>query len=382
MKIGMFTDTYTPQINGVVTSINSFAQELQAQGHEVYIFAPKLADSKPEPNVFHFKSIKYPMMPEHQLAYALGDHYQTFKELKLDVIHSHTPFTMGLLALFLAKQHQIPLVHTYHTLFTEYVHYIPFGKSIGVWLSKGASRKYCQSCDLVVVPSEAMRLELQTYGVTQEIDIIPTGVNQQFAELGEKSSMRKKYNIAENIDIIAYAGRVAREKNIEFLLKVYKEILKVRSHILFVVIGDGPHRPHIEHLAEELGIKHKMLFTGYISDKTELASWYKAANAFVFSSVTETQGLVILEAMSVGTPVVAVNAMGIKDIIQENLGGFASKLDVSEFSLKLMRLLSSKTLCAQKSLEAKALADRLSMKHMTERLVRNYQRLVDVATKV
>lgn len=212
MKIGMFTDTYTPQINGVVTSINSFAQELQAQGHEVYIFAPKLADSKPEPNVFHFKSIKYPMMPEHQLAYALGDHYQTFKELKLDVIHSHTPFTMGLLALFLAKQHQIPLVHTYHTLFTEYVHYIPFGKSIGVWLSKGASRKYCQSCDLVVVPSEAMRLELQTYGVTQEIDIIPTGVNQQFAELGEKSSMRKKYNIAENIDIIAYAGRVAREK--------------------------------------------------------------------------------------------------------------------------------------------------------------------------
>jgi glycosyltransferase involved in cell wall biosynthesis len=382
MKIGMFTDTYTPQINGVVTSINSFAQELQAQGHEVYIFAPKLADSKPEPNVFHFKSIKYPMMPEHQLAYALGDHYQSFKELKLDIIHSHTPFTLGLLALFLAKQHQIPLVHTYHTLFTEYVHYIPFGKSIGVWLSKGASRKYCQSCDLVVVPSEAMRLELQTYGVTQEIDIIPTGVNQQFAELGDKTTMRRKYNIAENIDIIAYAGRVAREKNIEFLLKVYKEILKVRSHILFVVIGDGPHRSHIEHLAEELGIKHKMLFTGYISDKTALASWYKAANAFIFSSVTETQGLVILEAMSVGTPVVAVNAMGIKDIIQENLGGFASKLDVSEFSLKLMRLLSSKTLCAQKSLEAKALADRLSMKHMTERLVRNYQRLVDVATKV
>lgn len=382
MKIGMFTDTYTPQINGVVTSINSFAKELQAQGHEVYIFAPKLADSKPEPNVFHFKSFKYPMMPEHQLAYALGDHYQAFKELKLDVIHSHTPFTLGLLALFLAKQHQIPLVHTYHTLFTEYVHYIPFGKSIGVWLSKNASRKYCQSCDLVVVPSEAMRLELQDYGVTQEIDIIPTGVNQQFAELGDNTSMRKKYGIADNVDIIAYAGRVAREKNIEFLLKVYKEILKVRSHILFVVIGDGPHRGHIEHLATELGIKHKMLFTGYISDKTELASWYKAANTFVFSSVTETQGLVILEAMSAGTPVVAVSAMGIKDIIQENLGGFASKLDVSEFSLKLVRLLSSKELRIQKSQEAKALAERLSMKHMTERLVRNYQRLVDVATQV
>jgi glycosyltransferase involved in cell wall biosynthesis len=262
------------------------------------------------------------------------------------------------------------------------VHYIPFGKSLGVWLSKNASQKYCQSCDLVVVPSEAMRLELQDYGVTQEIDIIPTGVNQQFAELGTAAAIRQKHGIPDNVDIITYAGRVAREKNIEFLLKVYKEILKVRQHILFAVLGDGPHRTHIERLAEDMGIKNKMLFTGYISDKTELASWYKATNVFVFSSVTETQGLVILEAMSAGTPVVAVSAMGIKDIIQENQGGFASRLDVSEFSLKLMRLLSSKELCVQKSREAKALAERLSMKNMAERLARNYQRIVDVATKV
>lgn len=382
MKIGMFTDTYTPQINGVVTSTNSFAEELKTQGHEVYIFAPKLKDSIPQPNVFHFKSFKYPMMPEHQFAYALGEHNQAFKDLDLDIIHSHTPFTLGLLALFLAKQHHLPLVHTYHTLFTEYVHYMPFSKSLGVYLSKNASRRYCQSCDLVVVPSEAMRLELQDYGVTQEIDIIPTGVSQQFAQQGDPLNIRKKHNIPDNIDIIAYAGRVAREKNIEFLLKVYKEILKVRSHILFAIIGDGPHRPHIERLAAEMGIKHKIIFTGYIADKVELASWYKASSAFVFSSLTETQGLVILEAMSAGTPVVAVSAMGIKDIIQENLGGFASRLDVSEFSLKLMRLLSSKELRAQKSIEAKALAERLSMKNMAERLARNYQRFVDVATQV
>ena len=382
MKIGMFTDTYTPQINGVVTSINSFTKELEAQGHEVYIFAPKLKNSIPQPNVFHFKSFKYPMMPEHQFAYALGDHYQEFKNIDFDIIHSHTPFTLGLLALFLAKQHNIPLVHTYHTLFTEYVHYMPFSKGLGVWLSKQASRKYCQSCDLVVVPSEAMRLELQDYGVTQEIDIIPTGVSQQFAEHGDPQDIRQKHNIPDDVDIITYAGRVAREKNIEFLLKVYKEILKVRQRILFAVIGDGPHRGHIERMAEEMGIKHKMLFTGYVSDKIELASWYKASSAFVFASLTETQGLVILEAMSAGTPVVAISAMGIKDIIQENRGGFASLPDVSEFSLKLMRLLSSKELRTQKSLEATALAESLSMRHMAERLSRNYQRFVDVATKV
>jgi glycosyltransferase involved in cell wall biosynthesis len=378
----MFTDTFTPQINGVVTSIVSFVQELEAQGHDVYVFAPKLKESIPHPKVFHFKSLKYPMMPEHQFAYALGDHYQAIKDLQLDIIHSHTPFTMGLLALFLAKQHNIPLVHTYHTLFTEYVHYMPFSKSLGVWLSQNASRKYCQSCELVVVPSEAMRKELQDYGITQEIDVIPTGVSSFFTEHGDGPAIRQRHNIPDNIDIITYAGRVAREKNIEFLLRSYREILKVRQHILFVIIGDGPHRPTIEHLAQDLGIKDKVLFTGYISDKEELASWYKASRAFVFASLTETQGLVILEAMSAGTPVVAVNAMGISDVISDNSGGLSSRADISEFSLKLMRLLSNEQMWQQKSAGARAKAEQLTMKNMAAKLAINYQRLIDVATKV
>ena len=129
-------------------------------------------------------------------------------------------------------------------------------------------------------------------------------------------------------------------------------------------------------------MREKILCTGYISDNTELASWYKAAKAFVFSSLTETQGLVILEAMSVGTPVVAVDAMGISDIIHGNTGGFASRADTSEFALKLMRLLSHKELHQQKSAEAFALAQKMQMSNMTDRLLANYQRLIDVATKV
>ncbi|GBR77516.1 glycosyl transferase family 1 [Candidatus Termititenax dinenymphae] len=385
MRIGMFTDTYTPQINGVVTSIRSFTEELQKMGHEVFIFAPKLQDSVEQDNIFYFKSFKYAPLPEHHLAYSLSGHLKTFKDLKLDILHSHTPFSLGWLALFFSKQYHIPLIHTYHTLFIEYVHYVPtaVGQWLGVWLSTNASRRYCQSCAMTVVPSEAMRKELQRYGVTNEIDVIPTGVNDDFRDIGDAETVLKKYNIDTNtIDIIAYAGRIAKEKNIEFLLHVYKEILKVRTHILFVVIGDGQHRPVIEKMAMDLGIRDKMLFTGYISDKTELAGWYKAAQAFVFSSLTETQGLVILEAMSVGTPVVAVDAMGISDIIHDNTGGFASKPDVSEFALKLTRLLSDKELHKQKSNEASQLAKRMSMFNMTNRLVENYQRLIDVATKV
>jgi glycosyltransferase involved in cell wall biosynthesis len=384
MRIGMFTDTYTPQINGVVTSINSFTEELQKLGHEVFIFAPQIKDAVKKDNVFYFKSIKYAPLPEHNIAYSLSGHLQTFKDLQLDILHSHTPFSLGWLALYLAKQYRLPLVHTYHTLFIEYVHYVPtaLGRQIGVWLSTNASRRYCHSCDLTIVPSEAMRLELQKYGVLSEIDVIPTGVNENFKESGVAQSVLQRHNIPAGTDLIAYAGRLAKEKNIEFLLHMYKEILKGRTNILFAIIGDGPHRPLLEKLATDLGLKDKIIFTGYISDKSELASWYKAVRVFVFSSLTETQGLVILEAMSVGTPVVAVDAMGISDIIHQNTGGLASGLDVSEFALKLTRLLSDKELYRQKSAEALQLARKLSMSNMTRRLLANYQRLIDVVTKV
>ncbi|GBR76991.1 glycosyl transferase family 1 [Candidatus Termititenax persephonae] len=384
MRIGMFTDTYMPQINGVVTSINSFTEELQRLGHEVFVFAPRTQNSVERDHVFYFKSVKYAPMPEHNIAYSLSGHLKTFKDLRLDILHSHTPFSLGLLALFFAKQYRLPLVHTYHTLFIEYVHYVPtaLGQKIGVWLSTNASRRYCHSCDLTIVPSEAMRQELQKYGVTNEIDVIPTGISGIFGQQGNAQTIRQKNNIPADTDIIAYAGRIAKEKNIEFLLHVYKEILKVRTNILFVIIGDGPHRPTIERLATNLGLRDKVFFTGYISDKAELAGWYKAAKAFVFSSLTETQGLVILEAMSAGTPVVAVDAMGISDIIHGNTGGFASHLDVSEFALKLTRLLSDKELHGQKSAEASRLAQKMSVQRMTERLLANYQRLIDVATQV
>ena len=254
MRIGMFTDTYTPQINGVVTSITSFAEELQKLGHEVFVFAPRLQNSPEKDNVFYFKSIKYAPMPEHHLAYSLSGHLKTFKDLNLDILHSHTPFSLGWLALFFAKQYNIPLVHTYHTLFMEYVHYLPtaLGQKIGVWLSTNASRRYCHSCDLTIVPSEAMRQELQKYGVSSEIDVIPTGVNELFQKSGDPQDVLRRYNIAPEVDIIAYAGRIAREKNIEFLLHVYREILKVRTNILFAIIGDGPYRPLIEKMAADL----------------------------------------------------------------------------------------------------------------------------------
>lgn len=382
MRIGMFTDTYSPQINGVVTSINLYIAELEKMGHEVFVFAPYVDGAKKKKNVFYFKAFKYPMHREHLLAYSLSGHWKKFKDIKLDIIHSHTPFSLGLLAIFLAKQYKIPIVHTYHTLFTEYVHYIPFGNIIGEWFSISASRKYCQKCDLVFVPSDSIRRELQRWGVMQEIDVLPTGFDENFNSTVSAEAFKKKQKIPSDVDVILYAGRIGREKNIEFLLKVYREVLKVRQHVLFIVLGDGPHRKYLEKYAKDIGVYEKMRFTGYIHDKKLLANWLHAARVFVFSSTSETQGLVILEAMAVGTPVVAVDVMGVSDIIHDNIGGYASKQEVSEFSLKLMRILSSKTFRDKKSKEAKEKAEQYKMDHLAQKLVKNYQRLIDVATKV
>lgn len=382
MRIGMFTDTYSPQINGVVTSINLYIAELEKMGHEVFVFAPHVKGAKKKKNVFYFKAFKYPMHQEHLLAYSLSGHWKKFKDIKLDIIHSHTPFSLGLLALFLAKQYKIPIVHTYHTLFTEYVHYVPFGSIIGEWFSISASRKYCQKCDLVFVPSDSIRRELQRWGVTREIDVLPTGIDDNFKATIAAPAFKKIKKIDPQLDVLVYAGRLGREKNIEFLFRVYREVLKVRQHVLFVVIGDGPYRKHLEKYAKDLGIYNKMFFTGYVFDKKVLANWLHAARVFVFSSLSETQGLVVLEAMAVGTPVVAVGAMGVADIINDNLGGYASKPEVMEFSLKLMRILSSKTFREKKSKEAKKKAEQYRMVHLATKLVKNYQRLIDVATKV
>jgi len=382
MRIGVFTDTYSPQINGVVTSINTFIHELEKRGHKVYIFAPHVKGAEKKDNIFYFKSFKYPMSPEHQLAYSTSGHMKAFRELNLDIIHSHTPFTVGLLAIFLAKQYQIPLVHTYHTLFTEYVHYIPFGEKIGLHFSRNASKRYCQKCDLVIVPSYCMRKELQDYGVTQEIDVIPTGVILDHESKDTRDKIRKNLQIDPTTKVLLYMGRIAKEKNIEFLLRVYYDILKARKNILFVIIGDGPYRDHIEKRAKDLGLTKNILFTGYISEKKILANWLKAADVFTFSSLSETQGLVILEAMLQGTPVVAVDSMGVSDVINDNKGGLASSLDEVEFALKLNRLLSDKDLRNRKSKEAVAKAHSLSIDNLTIKLLSNYQRLIDVATKI
>ena len=379
MRIGMFTDTYAPQVNGVVTSINTVKKELERTGHEVFVFAPRVKKSDQLENVFYFSSAPWPTSPEHHLSFPYALHLKKFAELKLDVIHSHTPFSLGWLAVFLGKKYDIPILHTYHTLFTEYLHYIPLiGGSdfLDSVARRTLGRNYCAKCQRIVVPSSPMKKELQEWGVKQDIDIVPTGIDILPALNADGELIRKRYGISKDKKIVTYMGRLAKEKNISFLFKVYKKIVLVRKDVLFVVIGDGPYRSYLEQLAYSYGLQDNILFTGYVKDRELLYSWLKSTDVFAFASLTETQGLVVLEAMAAGTPVVAVNSMGVMDVISDNLGGQASELDVSEFALKLTYLLADEKLLQKKGEEALVKVANFTIEKMTAKLVASYEAIV------
>jgi glycosyltransferase involved in cell wall biosynthesis len=277
--------------------------------------------------------------------------------------------------LFSTKKN-IPIIHTYHTLFTEYVHYLPFSKGIGLWLTKRGSRDYCNRCDGVVVPSSAIAEELRSYGVKKPIEVIPTGVNAELVKKGNAHLIREQQHLAPEAEILLYAGRLAREKNVEFVVQAFKEIAQVRRNAQLVIVGDGPQRKYLENLVQNLKLEHRVTFTGFLQ-KEVLASWYKAADVFLFASTTETQGMVVLEAMEMGTPVVAVNAMGVKDVVGDNIGGFSSTLNIQEFTAHALKLLENDDLRQRKSMEAIKKAEKFSTLEMAQKMVSFYTRTID-----
>ncbi|GFP25218.1 1,2-diacylglycerol 3-alpha-glucosyltransferase, partial [Candidatus Hakubella thermalkaliphila] len=307
MKIGMFTDTYSPQINGVVTSIISFENELMRQGHEVHIFAPRFPGYKDDGNHIHrFPSVDIFFIEGYRLAIpTLWEIMATIRKLKLDIVHSHDPFPLGLVALRVSRAESIPLVHTYHTLYEEYLHYLPRIIRLRKKRVERISRIYCDRCDLVLSPSERIRELLIKYGVGSRIEVLPTGVDlHEFESLlpGEEEEAQEKKN--KDIRLI-YVGRVAKEKNIEFLFDVMDKVRSRVPRVVLRVVGGGPELPHLKRVCQESELADIVSFSGFV-DRKGVVKELRQSDIFVFSSLTETQGLAILEAMATGLPVVAV----------------------------------------------------------------------------
>lgn len=359
MKILFISDVYFPRVNGVSTSIKTFVSQLQKLGHEVDLIAPDYgSDAVDEDFVKRVPARAIYFDPEDRLM-KFGRALKLLPELKkehYDIIHVNTPFVAHYLGLKLAKRLGIPCVETYHTFFEDYLHhYLPWiPQQVARGLARTISKKQCNAVDAIVVPSQPMLDVLRTYGVGAMANVIPTGLLEDSFAAADGLQFKKKYGIENNRPMLLYVGRVAFEKNIPFLLEMTKVLAERYPNILLVVAGEGPAEKALKQLAMTLKIEDNVKFIGYLDRSTELNACYQSADAFVFSSKSETQGLVLLEAMAQGTPVVAIAELGTASILIEGEGALIAPEDTCLFADRVASLIDDPSLRSALSHQARA----------------------------
>ncbi len=379
MRILMVSDVYFPRVNGVSTSIQTLRQVLAEAGHASVLVAPDYPAAVDEPGIVRVPGWQIPRDPEDRLMHprALAAALDALDPTDFDLVHIHTPFLAHRAGVRWARKHGLPCVETYHTLFEEYFHhYLPFlPKS---WLAAAArmiSRKECDGVTAVIAPSSAMKTALQAYGVSSPVHIIPTGLRLADFAHCDGPAFRARHAISPERPVMAYVGRVAFEKNLDFLLAVTDEVRRSLPDVLLVIAGEGPARASLERSVAKRGLGDNVRFVGYLERKTELPACYCAADVFVFASKTETQGLVLLEAMALGVPVVGLAEMGTKDVLQEGRGCRIAPDDVAGFAQTLSPLLADRAGAQALGAAGKGYAAGWSEGRMCESILALYQTL-------
>lgn len=344
MNILLISDVYFPRVNGVSTSIKTFSEQMQQMGHMVHLIAPAYeVITSNEDWITRVPARSIYFDPEDKLmkyrnVLAL---LPVLKTQQFDVLHIHTPFVAHYAGLKLAQALGIPVVETYHTFFEDYLHhYLPWvPKFAARCLARIISKSQCHQVDAMVSPSQPMLDVLRGYGITTTAQVIPTGLQAQSYAKGNGASFRAQHGIAATQPMLLYVGRVAHEKNIDFLLQVVRLLTEEIPDIVLLITGEGPAEASLRQKVIDLGIQSHVRFLGYLDRNTALNACYHAADIFVFASKSETQGLVLLEAMAQGTPVVALAELGTASILVEGQGARIARENEIDFTEKIHALL-------------------------------------------
>lgn len=365
MRIAFFTENYFPMVSGVSISIKLFRDALEEKGHEVYIFAPsygkggnpqgddeKVIRLSPIPLKIHQTPIVFPLTSWRQFLPPL---------LKPDIIHAHHPFFLGRMALFWARALKVPIVYTFHTLYEAYVHYAPLKRGLAIAFLRRYVRKYANQVDLIIAPSFSIKEHLKERGIRKPIEVIPTGIRWGDFQGGDLRRER----------ILLFVGRLGEEKNVPFLLRVLSRIRDLSWKVLFV--GDGPDKNLLNRKAREMGLGDRLTLTGMLPPE-KLRELYNRSYLFIFSSLTETQGLVVLEAMASGLPVVALKALGVSDFVHSGYTGFLAQ-DEEDFAFKVRLLLENEELHRKFSLASREWAKLWDISLMASHLAWTYENL-------
>ncbi len=380
MNIIMMTNTYKPITGGLERSVEVFSREMRAREHNVLIVAPEHegAEEKEEgvvrvPAIQHFNGTDFSVQLPIPLILS-----NTLKKFNPDIVHAHHPFLIGDTALRVSAYFRVPLVFTYHTLYEKYTHYVPADseamKKFVIELSKG----YANLCDYVFAPSKSLDVILRKRGVKSPIEINPTGIYEKEFASGDGKNFREKEGIPSDVFVIGYTGRVAPEKNMVFLSNVVSDFMKTREEAYFLCLGDGPSLEKVKSVFYEKGLKDRTCFPGVVRGR-ELYDGYASMDLFAFASKSETQGLVIAEAMASGTPVLAIDAPGVRDVVEDGQNGRLIREENREEFIKGFGWAKGLNKEERKKIEDNALrtAGRFSVGKSIERALAVYKKVIE-----
>ena len=328
MRIGLFTDTYFPQVSGVATSIRTLKTELEKLGHKVFIFTTtdKDVNRYEDWQIIRIPSVPFFAFKDRRVAYrGFSNALEIARQYQLDIIHTQTEFSLGLLGIWIAKELRIPVVHTYHTQYEDYVHYLAKGMVIRPSMVKYIVRGFMSDLDGVICPSEIVYDLLVGYKIKAEKRVIPTGIDLAKFDRPELSreaikKLRLKLGIAEDEVMLLSLSRISYEKNIQAIVEALPMVLEENAKVKLVIVGDGPYAEDLKALVAQLHIEDSVIFTGMIAP-SDTALYYKAADFFISASTSETQGLTYLESLASGTPIIAHGNPYLDNVISDKAFG-------------------------------------------------------------
>jgi 1,2-diacylglycerol 3-alpha-glucosyltransferase len=412
MKIGLFSDSYLPSLDGISNSIETFRLELEKRGHQVTVFAPApgMRYKERSADIIRFPAVKGLFFDDYLTSMFFPPQaLQRIKRQKLDVIHYHTPSQVGLLGAYFALRNNVPLISTYHTDLYEYVSHYPAvlpgtialsllaplitrgglsdfrraissikpERNIDAWNKKIVVRGVTMlhnNCDYVIAPSRKIEHQLRSWQTTAPIRILPTGVDNITTNSRAVAAFRSRFDLEPSDEVILFVGRLGSEKNIDLLLQAFKQVLAERPQAKLVLVGKHDYATTLQKQATKLGVGGRTVFTGYI-EHSRLGAAYAAASVFAFPSRTDTQGLVIHEAASAGLPIVMIDKE-ITEVVRNGVNGYFARNTAKDLAKKITAILSNEVLRLSMGAASIELASHYSAAHQAELLEHLYENVI------